>query len=241
MSDVRPPGRKMLTFDSHSPSSAGLAARNHLQAVHQPAVVPFIALRTGEEPVDQELTLRDAPGEWGLAYADEVPEDRDVHGVLWQRHTQSLGRSGKPAGPWLTGQVHPGRLRETMVRLHCPVCNYPAGRSGDGWLFLEPLAAEPVDGRLTTWPAVCLEHALTYARYRPDLRDGYTAVRSAEPVLYGVRGRRLRFAGTAFETAEHDVLLPYEHARGRWIVAERLVRKLLQTTTVIQAVEVVAG
>lgn len=229
----------MLTFDSHSPS-AGLAARNVLQAVRPPAATPYIALRTGDGPVDQELELRDQSGERGLAYVDEIPEDRDARGVLWQRCSQSLGPSGKPTGAWLTGQVHPGRLRETMSRLHCPICNYPADRSGDGWLFLEPLLAEPVEGRLTTWPAVCLEHALVYARHRPDLRDGYIAVR-ADPVLYGVRGRRYRLAGTVFETAEHDVLLPYEQARGRWIVAERLVRKLTGTTVVIEAADVAAG
>ncbi|MFF3272748.1 hypothetical protein ACFYWU_17750 [Streptomyces chrestomyceticus] len=202
-------------------------------------MIPYIALRAGEEPVAHELMLR--PGEPGLAYVDEVPEDRDAHGVLWQRYHHSRSPSGKPAGAWLNGQVHPDRLRETMTRLHCPLCNFPAGRTGDGWLFLEPIATKTVEGRLTTWPAVCLEHALAYARYRPDLRDGYTVVRSADPVLYGVRGQRLRFAGTAFETSEHNVLLPYGRARGRWIVAERLVRKLTQTTVVIQAAEVVAG
>ncbi len=44
-----------------------------------------------------------------------------------------------------------------------------------------------------------------------------------------------------FETAEHDVLLPYEQARGRRIVAERLVRRLARTTVVIEAADVAAG
>ncbi|WP_050514117.1 MULTISPECIES: hypothetical protein [Streptomyces] len=206
------------------------------QAPQHRSTVPYIALRTGEGPVTKELTLELRSADtWGLAYADETPDDRDSLDVLWRRYHQTRDHAGRPTGDPVAGKVHPDRLRETMNHLTCAVCNHPASQTADGYLFLEPPGEEPVEGRLTTWPPVCMDHVITYAHNRPDLRHGYTMIRSADPNLYGVRGRRLRFAGTAFETFDPDAELPYEQAQGRWIIAEKLVRELRMTVAIEHA------
>ncbi|MFD7663517.1 hypothetical protein [Streptomyces sp. NPDC059788] len=205
--------------------------------VHQPQhrpTVPYIALRTGEGPATKELKLELRSADtWGLAYADETPGDRDSLDVLWRRYHQTRDHAGRPTGAPVAGRVHPDRLRETMSHLTCAVCNRPASQTTDGYLFLEP-SGEPVEGRLTAWPPVCTDHVIAYAHIRPDLRHGYTVIRSADPNLYGVRGRRLRLAGTAFETVDPDTELPYEEAQERWIIAEKLLRQLKHTTVAVE-------
>ncbi|WP_050514491.1 hypothetical protein [Streptomyces rimosus] len=209
------------------------------QEPREKSVVPYIALRVGESPVAKQLDLelRGGPGTWGLAYADEVPDDRDSHDVLWQRYHETRDCAGRVTGAPVAGRVHPGRLRETVSRLTCPVCNHPADKTDDGYLFLVPRAKSRIEAPLTTWPPVCREHATVHARDRPDLRDGYTAIRSADPTLHGVRGRQYRRAGTAFEVARRDARMPYGHAQQRWIVAYRLVRRLTHPTVAIEAAD----
>ncbi|RSO26416.1 hypothetical protein DMH15_29530 [Streptomyces sp. WAC 06725] len=225
----------MLTDSDLSSSTRPTDLAVH-QAPPQHLTAPYIALRTGEGPATKELRLelRSAPNTWGLAFADETPDDRDSHDVLWRRYHHNRYHCGRPTGTPLAGQVHPDRLRETMSRLTCPVCNHPASQTSDGYLFLEPPREDPVEERLTTWPPVCTEHVIAYACERPDLRDGYTAIRSADPTLYGVRGQLMRFTGTSFMTVAPEAELPYGNALMRWVVADQLLRELKRITVVVE-------
>ncbi|MEU7161153.1 hypothetical protein AB0A98_32750 [Streptomyces chrestomyceticus] len=208
-------------------------AQFHASRAPQRPPVAFITRRTGEGPATAELELRsDDDGICVLSYADETFADRDSHGVLWRRHHQRHDDAGRPAGEPVAGRMHPGRLREAMSLLNCPIGACPAHLARDGWLFLVPRAQRYTEGQLTMWPPVCLAHIGAYACARPDLRHGYAAVRSAAPVPYGVRARRYRFADDAFEAVGVPVLVPYEQARGRWVVADRLVRRLTQLAAV---------
>ncbi|MEU7162223.1 hypothetical protein AB0A98_38280 [Streptomyces chrestomyceticus] len=118
------------TPDSDLSASARLPHPHARQTPHRLPVIPYIALRSGEGPVTHELKLElRSTDTWGLAYADETPDDRDTHDVLWRRYHHNRYHTGRPTGAPLPGQQHPDRLRETMSLLHCAVCNHPADRS----------------------------------------------------------------------------------------------------------------
>jgi hypothetical protein len=90
-------------------------------------VAPYITKWSAE--VDPPASVIDVGG--GIGYADEKPNDRDQHGVLWARASRHPGE-GRP----LFAQVHPLRQRRAMRMLLCSVCGGPADRDEDGVLWL---------------------------------------------------------------------------------------------------------
>src|SRR3989442_68826 len=102
--------------------------------------VPYVATWSEERDLPFEVVNRDGRG---IAYADEISADRDIHGVLWHR-TYSRPRRGRPE----FGNVHSLRQRRAMRRLLCQVCGGPADRTQDGVLWLLPDHREDWPG----WP-----------------------------------------------------------------------------------------
>jgi hypothetical protein len=165
----------------------------------------------------------------GIRYEQEVPGDRDGHGVLWAR-TALPGSAG--------ADERAVRLRELMEGLRCRDCGGPASRTAAGWLFLEVAGGEP-ERMLTGQPPVCLAHAA--ARIR-DWRHprGFVLLRSRVPtrygvlgVLHGVHGGRLVEMPRVVIPGTGDVPVAYIHrSRTPWVLASRLVRRLAKVTVV---------
>jgi hypothetical protein len=145
--------------------------------------VPYITKWSGEQALPVRVVRTGA----GIAYADEVPWDRDERGVLWTRTAWRPGR-GRPE----FGRVHTTRQRRAMTRLLCQVCGGPADRTSGGVLWL--LGEDPADPGswpdplLTGHPPVCAPCAVRAVRACPHLRGQYAVlrVRASEPA--GVRG-----------------------------------------------------
>ena len=99
-----------MTSPSHHsprPVPADAADRGNMSAAPQPlsfkgVPVPYIAAWSGEIAADADAAWSDlairtnlVTGGKQLRYADERPQDRDAHGVLWHRAAQDPGR-GEP-------------------------------------------------------------------------------------------------------------------------------------------------
>ncbi|MGV2917196.1 hypothetical protein [Streptomyces alfalfae] len=154
-----------------------------------------------------------------LGYWDEKPEDRDMHGVLWTRVSQSLGQ------------------REDMLKLECQDCRR-AARTAEGLLFLvskkNGVPNTPRAGIHTDQPPVCRQHAPAVARSNPELAEhGYVPVLAHKARLYGVMGTPYILTADGFEALESpSTPIPYGHPELHWVVASRLVRTLLSYTVI---------
>lgn len=141
-------------------------------ALARPDVVPYIAKWTSEVCPPAVVVANGR----GIAYAREIPYDRDDDGVLWKRIAWSPGK-GRP----VFGQVHFLRQRRAMRRMLCQVCGGPADRNAQGALWLVGQDA----GDRKTWgaalttshPPVCVPCAVTSVRACPHLRKRYVALR----------------------------------------------------------------
>ena len=91
-------------------------------------IAPYITKWDAEQDLRPTLVMRP---DGGIGYADELLDDRDDHGVLWQQTAARHG-VGRPA----FGEVHPWRQRRAMIELLCQVCAGPADRTRDGVLWL---------------------------------------------------------------------------------------------------------
>lgn len=194
--------------------------------------VPHVAAWSTETAaVGDALTTRPARG--GLAYRDEVPDDRDRNGVLWARLAWAPG-VGRPD----FRTMHSRRQRRAMLGMLCQVCDGPASRTSRGWLFLlqrpegtEETAPGWPEGGLSTKPPVCEPCAHLALRWCPHLTDPI-AVRSRKPRVWGVFGGL--FAPTADGLAQSptDHCLPYGHPAAPWFLASQLVIELGRCTEV---------
>jgi hypothetical protein len=182
--------------------------------------VPYISLWSEEHSRRVRVVRKGA----GIGYADELPWDRDEHGVLWTRVPWRPGQ-GRPE----FGRVHATRQRRAVTRLLCQVCGQPADRNADGVLWLvgeDPgyWAAGPAVYQ-TAHPPVCMRCAVRSARVCPHLRARYSLLRVRAYDLAGVRGALYRpgcpgpvvadAAGVAFD----DPLI-------RWVKAGQLIVRL---------------
>ncbi|MGW0538042.1 hypothetical protein [Streptomyces sp. NPDC003032] len=208
----------------------------------------YVTLREGEEAASP-LPLRTAfhlSGTPRLGYWDEQPEDRDTHGVLWTRVSQSLGPDGWPVGAPQGSMIHPMRRRDAMLNLRCPMCR-KAARTAEGLVFPVSKKHGVRDASSavihTDQPPVCRQHAYVAARSNLELAEhGYVFVLAQGARMYGVIGTPyFEAADGSFQALEgFSTPIPYGHPELRWVVASRLVRTLL-SVSVIDLAEVTSG
>ncbi|PJE95637.1 hypothetical protein CUT44_21960 [Streptomyces carminius] len=192
--------------------------------------VPYVAAWSAETvSVAGALTVR--PGGAGLAYRDEVPGDRDRHGVLWARMSRSPGQ-GRPD----FRKLHSHRQRRAMLGLLCQVCGGTADRTARGWLFAlprpDPERRSPgwPEGALSTKPPLCRPCAALAVRHCPHLADP-VAIRVRKPRVWGVFGGLVTPAPDGrLTSASGDGHLPYGHRAAPWFLASQLVLELTRCT-----------
>ncbi|WP_335939292.1 hypothetical protein [Streptomyces sp. PTD5-9] len=197
-----------------------------------PLLTPFVVLRGDElTPAVSELTVQFAASGPQLAYRKPRPGDRDHHGNLWVRMSES------PEGRPVYASMHTSRQRHCMERLLCQVCAEPADRNEQGWLFLDWRRPDSPptwpERSITSMPPLCVEHARVSVRQCPFLRrTEYAVLRVRKPQLYGVSGTLYRLTDTGWHTSELDVLSAYGERRLPGMLASRLHRRLRGVTIV---------
>lgn len=192
------------------------------------AVVPYIGSWTGERRCSVQLGWRAGR----LAYADEIPIDRDEWGVLWERRTGRIGH-GRP----LFIDVHPLRQRRVMARLLCQVCAQAAHHTEKGSLWLLPGdRAETFDSTedlIIDHPPLCVQCARTSVRLCPAMRPHYLAVR-AHSEVYGATGLVYRpLTQPPWMETDKDATgktVPLDHPAIAGIQATQLARRLFNVT-----------
>ncbi|GAA3857576.1 hypothetical protein [Streptomyces sedi] len=168
----------------------------------------------------------------GLAYRDEVPTDRDRHGVLWARMTEAPGE-GRPN----FSTLHSFRQRRSMFDMLCQVCGEPASRTSRGILFLLPHPAgekktsDWAEGALSTKPPLCEPCADLATRHCPHLADPLF-VRSRKPRIWGVFGGFLTPTANGLRSSPTNDYIPYGHAAAAWFLASQLVIELTRCQVV---------
>ncbi|MEU7158512.1 hypothetical protein [Streptomyces chrestomyceticus] len=195
----------------------------------RPDTVPYIARWSAEAEISTPVVP--ARGGTGIAFPDEIPGDRDRHGVLWMRREVNPG-AGEPQ----LSLVHSVRQRYAMRRLRCQVCRQPADRNEQGVLWLlEDGRADRLDwpeSELTAHPpacaGACVETAIERCRH---LRDNWVTVRVNEPVVDGVYGRLYR-PGRPLPAPVTKVTRLYEAPDVLWVLASQLVATLNGCTVV---------
>jgi hypothetical protein len=186
------------------------------------AVVPYISSWTGEKrQTDRDLVYRS----WreGIAYADEVPADRDEYGVLWLSTSGDLG-TGRP----LYKEQHAQRQRRAMADLLCQVCAGPADQTEQGTLWLLPAESKMPRRGPTRHPPICLACARVSVRACPALRAGFVLV-SARSRVYGVSGLLYAPGGVKPEISIWDVpelIIAHGSRLAPWVLALQLHRML---------------
>jgi hypothetical protein len=151
-----------------------------------PAIHPYIARSDAEYVVKRDLVIRGGL----LAYIDERPDDRDAHGVLWQRQIMAPLGQGAPR----FGQIQTARQRHAILNLLCQVCGGEPDEDDDGILWLLPRRPEEgparmIRPRFVCYPPICHECCLTALRLCPPLRAGHTVLRVQGVAPAGVIGR----------------------------------------------------
>ncbi|MEU3653496.1 hypothetical protein AB0E67_11805 [Streptomyces sp. NPDC032161] len=195
-----------------------------------PLMTPYVATRSTEQSVGvPELTIEFASGGPRIAYRRPRPGDRDHHGNLWVRMSESTG------GRVLYDCMNVPRQRACMENLLCQVCGGPADRNKQGWLFLDWRRPDSPPTRpersLTSMPPLCAEHARVSVRQCPFLRKAdYAVLRVRKPQLYGVSGAVYQLTDTGWRASDNDVLAPYSQPRLPGMLASRLHRRLRGVT-----------
>ncbi|MGW8066679.1 hypothetical protein ACVV2G_31455 [Streptomyces ziwulingensis] len=158
-----------------------------MRTLTEPALVPFITQRKGEEAAPDNLFIRVHPSGPRLYYRDEDPQrDRPMRGILWGRCSfNPLDERQMPTGEPQWKLMHPYRQMLTMQTMHCQVCARPA-RTPLGFIFLTgPRDEDPTQPEIhTNQPPVCVRHARAAAALCPHLEKNPMVIlaRSAPPV-----------------------------------------------------------
>lgn len=163
-----------------------------------PQLIPYITLRSGEhDQSGQSLVLSPYRAGVRIAYSDEVPEDRDDHGLLYARTSQRLDAAGWPTGQPEREDVHPARQRECMGEFVCHVCRRDVGEFANalGILFVDVIRprerATPhwPEGHVTCRPPVCPAHAGSAFGLGPHIAPAdIVAMRVRSPRWHGLLG-----------------------------------------------------
>jgi hypothetical protein len=199
----------------------------------RPSTIPYITRWTGETAIRPCIVPRPALDRIGIGYDDEVPGDRDAHGILWSRPAiVPTIRRGRPE----YGFVHPRRQRRCATRLLCQVCGGPASRTELGVLWLIGEHGQSTgpwpEGIHTSHPPVCLPCATAALRECPHIAANRTALRVQRPQPYGVIGTRYAYnhRTVSYETDGGDVA--YDDARRVQMIADQMVISLSGCTVV---------
>jgi hypothetical protein len=199
-------------------------------ATYRGTVVPYITSWSSERPARRKVIVRPLSG---IGFLDEVPADRDEHGVLWRRMSSSPG-VGQPE----FGSIHSPRQREAMRDLLCQVCGGPADQTAEGTLWL----LKDHRGDWADWPhrmgvtepPICLPCAQIARDACPALRrEGHVALRVTGCPVSGISGALYR-AGAVYPsaTATGIVIVAFDDPAVRWIQAVHLVREITRCTIV---------
>lgn len=205
------------------------SSRASAPVLRRPDTVPYITRWSAETDISTPVVP--ARGGAGIAFPDEIPGDRDRHGVLWMRHRVNWG-TGAPQ----FSLVHSVRQRYAMRRLRCQVCRQPADRNEQGilWLLEDGRADHPdwPESELTTHPpacgGACVEKAIEQCRH---LQNNWVIVRVKEPLIDGVYGQLYR-PGRPLPASVKKVTRLYEAPDVLWVLASQLVVTLNGCTVV---------
>jgi hypothetical protein len=200
-------------------------------ATYRGMVVPYITSWSSEQPTQRKVIVRPLSG---IGFLDEVPDDRDEHGVLWRRMSSSPG-----VGQAEFGHIHTARQREAMRKLLCQVCGGPADQDAEGtlWLLKDHRTDWPgwPHGMGVTEPPICLPCAQTARQSCPALRrEGHVALRVTGCPVSAVSGALYR-AGAVYPTAVNAgrlVMVAFDDPVVRWVQAAHLVREITRCTIV---------
>ncbi|MFI1419928.1 hypothetical protein ACH4VX_18410 [Streptomyces sp. NPDC020731] len=216
MTALPPPPRSSGEKNVHIPS--------------EPALVPFITQRKGEDAAPDNLFIHRHSSGPRLYYADEDSRDRPMRGVLWARCGFNPADSrNMPTGEPQWRLMHPYRQMATMLKLHCQVCAGPA-RTSLGFVFLAgPKDHDPMAPTiLTNQPPVCVKHARAAAALCPHLEKKPLVFLARSAPLHGVHGTiyGLDAWGGVHVVARPDHPLPFGHPNIPTLLASQLVRRL---------------
>ncbi|KOV82476.1 hypothetical protein ADL03_24485 [Nocardia sp. NRRL S-836] len=190
---------------------------------HNLIVAPHVTSWSAEQNLQCGLIVR--PDRRGVGYVNELPGDRDEHGVLWVKVAERHG-AGKPD----FARVHPARQRQAMKELLCQVCAKPADRTSDGvlWLMRDHRETEDPDWpehMASVEPPTCVPCIEISLRRCPALRRGAVAVRVHEYSVMGVRGTLYKPGVFAPEPLRIEHLVHGDALAG-WMVAASSFRLL---------------
>jgi hypothetical protein len=152
-----------------------------------PVPVPYVTKRSAEKTWTPRLVRR-RKGAPGLAYVDEVPQDRDAFGALWVRASiLPAARRGEPE----FANMAPFRQRRCMADMLCQVCAARPEKPEGPYLFLMKDVGRPIqEGEVTASPPVCLPCAGKAVKHCGPLRRGFVAAQVRHAPAWGVAGVR---------------------------------------------------
>ncbi|OVZ99450.1 hypothetical protein B9W64_37275 [Streptomyces sp. CS159] len=213
------------------PYSPPREMKRPVRTAAEPALVPFITQRKGEEAAPDNLMIRVHPSGPRLYYRDEDPQrDRPMRGVLWGRCSfNPLDERQMPTGEPQWKLMHPYRQMLTMQTLRCQVCARPA-RTPLGFIFLTgPRDEDPTQPEIhTNQPPVCVKHARAAAALCPHLEKDPMVFLARSAPLYGVHGTLygLNAQGDVHVVAQPDHALPFGHRNLPTFLATQLIRRI---------------
>ncbi|MGZ3144444.1 hypothetical protein ACVDFE_21120 [Lentzea chajnantorensis] len=185
-------------------------------------LAPYVTSWSAEHDLHCTLLVR-ADGR-GVGYANELPGDRDAHGVLWNRVAERHG-VGVPE----FARVHPARQRQAINNLLCQVCAEPADRTAEGvlWLMRDFRGDSPnwPEDMASVEPPICARCVPVAMQRCPALRRGAVAVRVREFNVMGVRGTLYTQGVFGLKPAGMGHLL-YGDPATSWMVAASSFRLL---------------
>lgn len=200
-----------------------------VRSATEPALIPFITQREGEEAAPNNLLIVAHPSGPRLYYGDEDRRDRDLRGVLWARcGFNPVDEHRRPTGSPQWKMMHPYRQMLCMQTLRCQVCQEPA-RISLGFIFLAgPSDQDPGGPRvLTNQPPVCLKHARAAAKLCPHLEEKPTVLLARSAPLYGVHGTLYGLGADGVKiVATPEEPLPYGHPNLPTFLASQMIRRL---------------
>jgi hypothetical protein len=187
-------------------------------------VAPYMARRADERHADwRDVTVSDGR----VCYVDEVPADRDTHGVLWVR------QPGGGTGRVVFGQIHSQRQRHASLALLCQVCGDEPDENEDGVLWLLPTTRDVLRARfgtgpvLTPYPPVCASCCAAAIRQCPPLRAGHAVLRAADVSVYGVYGKVFQLDAGRLMVSDQCEFFSYDDPNIGMVVAAQQALSLM--------------